>query len=66
MWHRLKNQSYSDNSKKHLVLYHKQDFSFGALVKLGCTADRYPQEQQVFDEVCNLIQSCIIDWKNYL
>lgn len=59
----------SQNQQKHI----EQTWSFakGKTFRLGHwqsknIADPYQHDQVVFDDTCQLIQSCIADWKKYI
>lgn len=59
----------SKNQQKHLE--QTWPFAKGKVFRLGHWQDQnipdpYQQDQQVFDETCDLIQRCIADWKNYI
>ena len=59
----------SQNQQKHIE--HTWPFAKGKTFRLGnwqqCdVADPYQHDQAMFDQTCQLIQTCIADWKNYI
>jgi len=59
----------SQNQQKHIE--QNWPFAKGKIFRLGHwqnknVPDPYQHDQQVFDETCELIQSCIADWKKYI
>ena len=59
----------SQNQQKHIE--QAWPFAKGKTFRLGHwqgvnIADPYQHEQHVFDETCQLIQSCVADWKTHL
>lgn len=59
----------SQNQQKHLE--QTWPFAKGKTFRLGHwqarnIADPYQHDQAVFDDTCQLIQSCIADWKKYI
>jgi len=59
----------SQNQQKHIE--QSWPFAKGKTFRLGHwqnknVPDPYQHDQQVFDETCELIQSCIADWKKYI
>ncbi|NNG81658.1 low molecular weight protein-tyrosine-phosphatase [Acinetobacter sp. ANC 5378] len=59
----------SQNQQKHLEQI--WPFAKGKTFRLGHwqsknVADPYKHDQAIFDETCQLIQSCIADWKQYI
>ncbi|HAO28874.1 MAG TPA: protein tyrosine phosphatase, partial [Chryseobacterium indologenes] len=59
----------SQNQQKHIE--QSWPFAKGKTFRLGHwqnknVPDPYQHDQQFFDETCELIQSCIADWKKYI
>lgn len=59
----------SQNQQKHIE--QTWPFAKGKTFRLGHwqsknIADPYQHDQHVFDETCQLIQTCIADWKKYI
>jgi len=59
----------SQNQQKHIE--QSWPFAKGKTFRLGHwqnknVPDPYQHDQRVFDETCELIQSCIADWKKYI
>lgn len=59
----------STNQQKHIE--QTWPFSKGKVFRLGHwqhqnVPDPYQRDQHVFDEICQLIQRCIADWKSYI
>jgi len=59
----------SQNQQKHIE--QSWPFAKGKTFRLGHwqnknVPDPYKHDQQFFDETCELIQSCIADWKKYI
>lgn len=59
----------SQNQQKHIE--QTWPFAKGKTFRLGHwqgvnIADPYQQDQQIFDETCQLIQSCVADWKKHI
>ncbi len=59
----------SQNQQKHIE--QSWPFAKGKTFRLGHwqnknVPDPYQHDQQVFDKTCELIQSCIADWKKYI
>lgn len=59
----------SQNQLKHIE--QSWPFAKGKTFRLGHwqnknVPDPYQHDQQVFDKTCELIQSCIADWKKYI
>ena len=59
----------SQNQQKHVE--QTWPFAKGKTFRLGLwqsinVADHYQHDQAVFDDTCQLIQSCIADWKKYI
>ncbi len=57
------------NQQKHIE--QSWPFAKGKTFRLGHwqnknVPDPYQHDQQIFDETCELIQSCIADWKKYI
>lgn len=59
----------SQNQQQHIE--RMWPFSKGKVFRLGHwkqrdVADPYQQDQATFDQTCQLIQQCILDWKPYI
>lgn len=59
----------SQNQQQHIE--QMWPFSKGKVFRLGHwkqrdVADPYQQDQAAFDQTCQLIQDCILDWKLYI
>jgi protein-tyrosine phosphatase len=59
----------SQNQQKHIE--QKWPFATGKTFRIGHwqgknVPDPYKHDQFIFDETCELIQSCIEDWKQYI
>ena len=59
----------SQNQQKHIERH--WPFAKGKTFRLGHwqqrdIADPYQHDQAMFDQTCQLIQSCITDWKNHI